>query len=71
MIDVNVRAVHFLTKKLLKQMRVKDRGFILNVASSAGLIPAGPYMAAYYASKAYVASLSQPCVCGVSVSGTG
>lgn len=51
MIDVNVRAVHFLTKKLLRQMRVKDRGFILNVASSAGLIPAGPYMAAYYASK--------------------
>ena len=43
MIDVNVRAVHFLTKKLLRQMRVKDRGFILNVASSAGLIPAGPY----------------------------
>ena len=41
MIDVNVRAVHFLTKKLLRQMRVKDRGFILNVASSAGLIPAG------------------------------
>ena len=39
MIDVNVRAVHFLTKKLLRQMRVKDRGFILNVASSAGLIP--------------------------------
>lgn len=37
MIDVNVRAVHFLTKKLLRQMRVKDRGFILNVASSAGL----------------------------------
>ncbi len=37
MIDVNVRAVHFLTKKLLRQMRVKDRGFILNVASSGGL----------------------------------
>ena len=63
MIDVNVRAVHFLTKKLLRQMRVKDRGFILNVASSAGLIPAGPYMAAYYASKAYVASLSRAVAC--------
>lgn len=44
-------------------MRVKDRGFILNVASSAGLIPAGPYMAAYYASKAYVASLSRAVAC--------
>lgn len=82
MIDVNVRAVHFLTKKLLRQMRVKDRGFILNVASSAGLIPAGPYMAAYYASKAYVASLSRAVACelrqshshvyvGGAVSGTG
>ena len=25
----------------------------LNVASSAGLLPGGPYMAGYYASKAY------------------
>ena len=63
MIDVNVRAVHFLTKKLLRQLRVKDRGFILNVASSAGLIPAGPYMATYYATKAYVASLSRAVAC--------
>ena len=53
----------FEEKKLLRQMRVKDRGFILNVASSAGLIPAGPYMAAYYASKAYVASLSRAVAC--------
>ena len=59
MIDVNVRAVHFLTKKMVQQMRKKDRGYILNVASSAGLIPAGPYMATYYATKAYVASLSR------------
>ncbi len=59
MIDVNIRAVHFLTKKMVQQMRKKDRGYILNVASSAGLIPAGPYMATYYATKAYVASLSR------------
>lgn len=32
---------------------------ILNVASSAGLLPGGPYMATYYATKAYIASLSQ------------
>lgn len=59
MIDLNVRAMHFLTKKTLIQMRQKDSGYILNVASSAGLIPAGPYMATYYATKAYVASLSR------------
>ena len=34
-------------------------GRILNVASSAGLLPAGPYMATYYATKSYVASLTQ------------
>ena len=51
MIDLNVRAMHFLTKKTLIQMRQKDSGYILNVASSAGLIPAGPYMATYYATK--------------------
>ncbi len=34
-------------------------GYILNVASSAGLMPAGPYMATYYATKAYVTSLTQ------------
>ena len=31
----------------------------MNVASSAGLIPAGPYMATYYATKAYVVSLTR------------
>ena len=31
----------------------------LNVASSAGLLPGGPYMAGYYASKAYVVSLTR------------
>ena len=29
------------------------------MASSAGLIPAGPYMATYYATKAYVTSLTR------------
>lgn len=36
----------------------KDRGYILNVASSAGLLPGGPYMSTYYATKAYVTSLT-------------
>ena len=34
-------------------------GTILNVASSAGLLPGGPYMAGYYASKAYVVSMTR------------
>lgn len=59
MIGVNVRAVHILTKLVLQKMRRQGGGRLLNVASSAGLLPAGPYMAAYYASKAYVVSLTR------------
>lgn len=59
MIDVNVRAVHILTKLVLRKMKAQGCGYLLNVASSAGLIPAGPYMATYYATKAYVASMTR------------
>lgn len=59
MIDVNVSAVHILMKLYLRDMLEKDRGYILNVASSAGLMPGGPLMAGYYASKAYVVSLTR------------
>ncbi|MBR4622599.1 MAG: SDR family oxidoreductase [Ruminococcus sp.] len=59
MLDVNCAAVHILTKLFLKDFLEKDRGFILNVASSAGLMPGGPLMAAYYATKAYVVSLTR------------
>lgn len=60
MLDVNCRAVYILTKLMVKQM---SEGIILNVASSAGLFPAGPYMAQYYATKAYVTSLSSGIEC--------
>jgi short-subunit dehydrogenase len=59
MIDVNVRAVHLLTKLVLRKMEKQQGGYLLNVASSAGLMPAGPYMATYYATKAYVASMTR------------
>jgi hypothetical protein len=59
MVDVNVKAVHLLTKLVLRQMDYQEGGYLLNVASSAGLLPAGPYMATYYATKAYVASLTR------------
>ena len=57
MIDVNIRAVHMLTKLFLKDMVKKDSGYILNVASSASF-QAGPLMATYYASKSYVQRLT-------------
>lgn len=59
MIHVNVRALHILMKLALEKMSAQGGGYILNVASSAGLLAAGPYMAAYYASKAYVTSLTR------------
>lgn len=59
MIDLNIRAVHYFTKRVLQKMQKAGYGYLLNVASSAGLIPAGPYMASYYAAKSYTASLTR------------
>lgn len=59
MIDLNVKAMHSLAKLALERMVEKDKGYVLNVASSAGLLPAGPYMSAYYATKAYVTSFTR------------
>jgi len=58
MVAVNVTAVTDLTKVLVPQMVARGRGRILNVASTAAFQP-GPFMAVYYASKAYVLSLSE------------
>lgn len=57
MISVNVRAVHILMKLFLRDFIRKNRGKILNVASSAGFLT-GPNMSAYYATKNYVVRLS-------------
>lgn len=59
MIRVNIEAMHVLMKLMLQKMQEKNAGYILNVASSAGLLPAGPYMSTYYATKAYVTSLTR------------
>ncbi len=56
MIDVNIRALHFLMKAYLPHMKKKG-GKILNVASSAAFF-SGPLLSSYYASKAYVLRLS-------------
>lgn len=57
MIDVNIRAVHIITKLFLKDFVKKDSGYILNVSSSAAF-QSGPLMATYYATKAYVLRLT-------------
>ena len=59
MINTNIIGLHTLTKLYLKRMKEKNKGYILNVASSAGLLPGGPLMATYYATKAYVVSLTR------------
>lgn len=63
MIKVNDIAMHILFKGILQMMHQDGGGHILNVGSSAGLLPAGPYMATYYASKAYVVSLTRAVAC--------
>ena len=54
MAKVNVLAMHQLCKFAVQKMQAQGFGTVLNVASSAGLLPGGPYMAGYYATKAYV-----------------
>ena len=58
LLQVNVTAVTHLVRLLLPGMVERKRGRILTVASTATFQP-GPLMAAYYASKAYVLSLSE------------
>jgi short-subunit dehydrogenase len=58
MIAVNVTALAHLTRLFLPGMLTRGRGGILNVASTAAFQP-GPYMAVYYASKAFVLFFSE------------
>ena len=58
MIDLNIKALHTLTKLFVKDFKEKDEGYILNIASSAAFLP-GPLMATYYATKSYVLRLTE------------
>jgi uncharacterized protein len=58
MVDLNIRALVELTEIYWKGMLASGRGGVLNVASTAAFQP-GPFMAVYYASKAFVLSLSE------------
>jgi short-subunit dehydrogenase len=57
-IDVNVRAATDLMLRFLPAMVARRGGAVLNVGSIAGFAP-GPRMALYFASKAYLISISQ------------
>lgn len=58
LIDVNVSALTHLAWGALPWLLENGRGHIMNMASVASFQP-GPLMATYYASKAYVLSLSE------------
>ncbi len=68
LIALNVTALTHMSKLFLPPMLARNRGRILNVGSTAGFVP-GPLMAVYYATKAYVLSLSV--ALANEVSGTG
>jgi short-subunit dehydrogenase len=57
-ISLNVAALTELTHRLLPAMLARKHGYVLNVASTAAFIP-GPYMAVYFATKAFVLSFSE------------
>jgi uncharacterized protein len=58
LVDVNIAALTRLTRAALPDMIARGDGGILNIASLGGAVP-GPNQAAYYASKAYVISLTE------------
>lgn len=58
LIDLNIAALTNLTRHFLPGMRTRGQGGILNVGSLGAYIP-GPHQAVYYASKAYVQSLTE------------
>lgn len=67
-IQLNITALTALTRFFLPPMVERRSGRIMNVASTAGFQP-GPLMAVYYATKAYVISLSE--ALANELSGTG
>ena len=58
LVHVNILALTELCHAYGTRMAQRGEGYILNVASVAGVMP-GPGMATYFASKAYVLSLSE------------
>ncbi len=57
MLDLNCKALMSLSYMFSNYFKEKGEGHIVNIASIAGFMP-GPYMAVYYASKAFVLNFS-------------
>ena len=57
-IELNIVALVELTHRLLPMIKSQSNGYILNIASTAGFQP-GPFMAVYYATKAFVLHFSE------------
>lgn len=68
LIEVNITALTQLMKLFLQPMVDRRRGRVLNVASTGAFQP-GPMLATYYASKAYVLSLSEAVACELNKTG--
>jgi uncharacterized protein len=68
LVALNVAAPGRLMRHVLPGMRARRGGGIINIASLGGYVP-GPYQAAYYASKAYLISLSEALAAEVKADG--
>lgn len=68
MVQVNVAALVHLTRLLLPGMVERGWGRVLNLGSTAGFQP-GPFMATYYATKAFVNHFSE--ALSAELAGTG
>ena len=58
MIQLNMTSLVVLTRSFLPAMIARRSGRVLNIGSTAGF-PPGPFMAVYYASKAFVNSFTE------------
>jgi short-subunit dehydrogenase len=57
MIDLNIKALHILTKLFVQKFKAQNYGRIFNIGSVLAGFVSGPVFSSYYASKAYVMSL--------------
>jgi len=68
MMTLNMTSLTVLTKRFLPEVMTR-RGRIMNLASTASFQP-GPYMAVYYATKAFVLSFSEALASELACTGT-